>query len=201
MTTSKNAGWLPSVIASTLLAATTPLAYAEQANRQGKNEFFMIAQSMSGDTNPADSFEAEIGDTDFFGIGIGRNFNNRLNTNFELFFGDTELVAKRRFSETKDSTDIWGIGMNVDYNILNTRLTPVLTGGFGWLNFSGDFSSNTGTDFSETNLYYTLGAGVRWDATENWFVKALYKATWAELGDIDDKFQLGGITLNLGYAY
>ncbi|MEN8221083.1 MAG: outer membrane beta-barrel protein [Pseudomonadota bacterium] len=200
MTTLKNTGWLSSIVASALLAAT-PLAYAEQATRKEKHEFFLTAQSISGDTNPASSFEVEIGDTNFFGIGIGHNFTSKVNANFELFIGDTELATKRLGFDTKDSADAWSLGVNVDYNILNTRLTPVITVGGGWLSFSGDFSSNSGADFSETDLYYTIGAGVRWDVTKNWFIKVLYKTTSAGLGGIDDRFQLNGISLNLGYAY
>lgn len=204
---------LSSVIASSLVTITTQVAYAdnlftESANRQGKTEAYLIFQPMSGDTINSSSFyggsiEQKTDDTTFIGFGIGSNAKNGgLNINAEFVYGSTNILYEVNNSrgETTETAKSWDLGilgasLNADYNFLNSRFTPFVTGGVGWYYFSFDVPGEYDVLFSGSEYSYSFGGGARWDITDKWFMKGLYKMTSA--GD----FSFNGISLNMGYMF
>jgi hypothetical protein len=65
-----------------------------------------------------------------------------LNPNIDLFFSSKDTVGKIEFLgttyETQFTTNLAGYDLNLDVNILKGPLTPVITGGIGYINFSGE---------------------------------------------------------------
>lgn len=96
------------------------------------------------------------------GAGVGYTLTDHLSVNGEV--GGGSLDAKNAnasigFVETKFS---------LEYNILKTRLTPVLAAGLGTLNY-------VTPGFTLEGITYGGGAGLRWDITDRLFAKALYR--------------------------
>jgi opacity protein-like surface antigen len=202
---------LHSVIASSLVTITTPQAQAdnlftESANRQGKTEGYLIFQPTSGDSigsgsSNGFSFEQKTDDTTFIGFGIGGNSKGGLNLNTEFVYGSTNILYEfndgRGTTETAKSWDlnIFGANLNADYNFLKSRLTPIVTGGIGWYYFMFDVPGGYDILFSGSEFSYSIGAGARWDITDKFFMKGLYKMTSTS------SFSFNGISLNLGYVF
>ncbi len=174
---------------------TSIVCNAQEWSRKGKGEIFALGQQMDDDTTTVSGIEVEVDDTIVGGFGIGFNFNDHLNLNMDMFFGSTDLIANGYF---KVDTDLLGMDFNLDYNILKSRFTPMITGGIGFINFSGDVS---GYDFDETDFSYNLGVGFRWDITDHFLFKGIYRFTWTELEDTDDSIMLDGISLSIGYLF
>jgi len=200
---------LYSVLASSLVTITTPVAYADNlftqpANRHGKTEGYLIFQPTSGDSIGSNSlFEQKTDDTTFIGLGIGVNSKKGgLNFNTEFVFGSTNILYE--FSDGRGNTQsdtfpydltIFGTSLNADYNFLNSRLTPLLTGGIGWYYFAYDVPGAYDILFSGSEFSYSVGGGARWDITDKFFMKGLYKMTSTS------SFSFNGISLNLGYVF
>lgn len=155
---------------------------------------------MSGDTTTGLGIEAEVDDTTVGGLGIGHNFHDHLNLNMDMFFGSTDIIFKGYGRTLKLDTNLFGMDINLDYNILKGRFTPMITGGIGFINFSAD-GGTTSSDVSETDFSYNLGAGFRWDVTDHFLIKGIYRLTWTELEDSDGSILLDGVSLSIGYVF
>ncbi|RKZ52534.1 MAG: hypothetical protein DRR16_27725 [Candidatus Parabeggiatoa sp. nov. 3] len=199
---------LYSVMVLSFVTITTSVAYAdnlftESANRQGKTEGYLIFQPTSGDSIGSDSFfEQKTDDTTFIGFGMGVNGKNGgLNLNTEFVYGSTNILYEfsdgRGTSETAKSWDlsILGASLNADYNFLKSRLTPFLTAGVGWYYFSFDIPGGYDILLAGSEFSYSVGGGARWDITDKFFMKGLYKMTSTS------SFSFNGISLNLGYVF
>jgi len=188
---------LYSVMVLSFVTITTSVAYAdnlftESANRQGKTEGYLIFQPTSGDSIGSDSFfEQKTDDTTFIGFGMGVNGKNGgLNLNTEFVYGSTNILYEfsdgRGTSETAKSWDlsILGASLNADYNFLKSRFyfSFDIPGGYDILLAGSEFS-------------YSVGGGARWDITDKFFMKGLYKMTSTS------SFSFNGISLNLGYVF
>lgn len=185
----------------TLLIATAPCG-AQEWSRKNKAEIFGLGQRMSGDTTTGLGIELEIDDTTVGGFGLGVNLSDNLNVYWDMFFGSTDFTGRSAGSTRRADTDLFGIDFNLDLNILKSRFTPMITGGFGFINFSGTWLGGyPSTMFDETDFSYNLGAGFRWDVTNHFLIKAIYRATWTKLEDTDKSIQLDGISVSIGYVF
>lgn len=195
------------IIILSLLAfvMTSTVCSAQGYSRSDKGEIYGMVQTMSGNTSDFDpsywSLENsfELDDSTVFGFGIGFNVTDHWNLNTDLLFGSADYarVARRPGSSTTITGDadlfLWDV--NVDYNILTGQITPLVTAGIGFVSLDSD------NLFDETNFSYNLGAGGRWDITNNIFVKAIYRITWTELDDAEDNIDFDGISLSVGYMF
>ncbi len=188
------------IISFSLLALimTSGICSAQEWSRKDKGEIFALGQTMGGDTTTGLGWDWEVDDTTVGGFGIGHNFHDYLNLNMDMFFGSTDLTGKGSGRTVKVDTNLFGMDINLDYNILKGRFTPMITGGIGFINFSGDAGTNNS---SETDFSYNLGAGFRWDVTDHFLIKGIYRFTWTELEDTDDSILLDGVSLSIGYVF
>jgi opacity protein-like surface antigen len=171
---------------------------AEGFKQRGSGEIFCIFQQMSGDSTSGMGISLELDDFTAFGFGYGYNFNNNFNLNFDMFFSSTDVTSSDYSTTTEIDSSIWGYDLNLDFNILQNQFTPMITGGIGFINFSGDV---VGFIFNETDFSYNFGVGFRWDVTDHFLIKGLYKSTWTKLKDTDQKIMFDGIGLFLGYVF
>jgi opacity protein-like surface antigen len=142
----------------------------------------------------------QIKDTDVYGIGFGFGINEKLNINGEIGFGSPQYRMTWGPYEIKGTGSLFTSRLNLDYNILSTQFTPVITAGVGYQYFDsgvpsddpeyvcwwdpwwgyvcdGYIDTHTASEFT-----YNLGAGFRWDVTDGFFIKALYDVTWMSVG-------------------
>jgi hypothetical protein len=175
---------------------------AEDFSRSGRSEVFGSLQFMSGDSTttgtPWGLMKIEVEDTVVFGIGYGYNINDHLNLNMDMLFGSTDIDGSLYSNRMKGDTSLVVLDINLDWNLLKTRLTPMVSGGAGVINFSGDIGN---ADFSESDFSFNLIVGFRWDASPHCMVKGGYKATWTELEDTNAQIRLDGVTLSAGYVF
>lgn len=197
-----NLGIIFMFIAFISIAANVEICNAQEWSRAGKSEIFVFGQYIGGDETVGEVFDVdikmELDDTIAGGIGYGYNLNDHFNLNMDLFYGQSEIKGSTLGESIKADTDLLGWDFNVDFNILKSRLTPMITGGFGWIHFSGDFD---GSDFDETDFSYNVGGGLRWDISDHFLIKAVYRSLWTKLEDTDDSLRLDVIAFNLGYMF
>jgi opacity protein-like surface antigen len=181
------------LLAAGLLAAagTTPGA-AQDFTRQNKQDIYVLFQTINAKQLDyrTDSGVVPLSmDTTYLGgLGFGYHFYPSLAGRFEVAFGNTVLHGRGPAQGT--SRQVWmNSGMfNLDWNMLDRRITPYLTGGIGWQYVEAQLSNTpvptvywdpwwgyTGTTsypvYSETDLVLSLGLGVRWDVTDHFFLR------------------------------
>lgn len=177
---------------------TSGICRAEEWSRKSKKEFFLLCQYMGGDTTNHLGVALEFDSTTVGGLGVGLNLNDHLNLNSDLFIGSTDFTAIGLGLTSEDSCTLVGWDANLDLNMLKTRFTPMVRVGFGFIAFNGD---HHGGNFRETDYSYNLGGGFRWDVTDYFLIRALYRATWTELEDAKDTILFDGISLSIGYIF
>jgi len=195
-------GKFSTIIILSLLAfvMTSAVCSAQEYSRQGKTEIFGMIRTMGSDTVHETitglDLPFEFDSTTVYGLGIGYNSTDHWNVNMDLLFGSTDSTLGTPVGEFTFDSDYWLWDINVDYNIMANRLTPLVTAGIGFFNLSSD-----DTNASETNFSYNVGAGGRWDITDNILVKAVYRITWTEIADSDAALQFDGVALSAGFMF
>lgn len=195
------------LLGSLLAAATMSTTHAglslfEEFSRKSRVELYGFGEYLTGWEKT--TFLNQGGSLEFdsaFGGGIGTGFSLGdcldLNTDFSLARLDVTGRVPGA-SVTGDSTLLrWNV--NLDYNILKRRFTPLITGGAGIMHFNGEFGR--GAEFSETDFTWRVGAGARWDITDHLFAKAIYRVNWVSLEDSDHSTMFHSVALMLGYAF
>jgi opacity protein-like surface antigen len=177
----------------------------EEYSRTGKLEIYAIAESLNAwektkfDHGNSVKIDSGIGG----GVGFGYNINEYLNVNTSITGTGVGFKARNSDFGSSSSGDIavvkWDV--NLDYNILKKRLTPVLTAGAGMAYFSGGFDNSSFLDFGETDLIWGVGGGVRWDISDHWFAKAIYRVNWTTLQDSENTTRFNSIALGIGYKF
>jgi opacity protein-like surface antigen len=201
------------VIISLFAFILTPtICNAQEYSRRGKSEIFGIIQTVDSMDVKYDYLGwGNIGfvfdSTNIYGIGFGTNATDHWNVNLDFLYGNTD--AKLAISGMPSSfysydTDYFLFNLNVDYNILPDRFTPLLTAGVGIAKIDMEvkqFGYGYNLSASESNFSYNVGAGGRWDITDNILIKLIYRVTWTQLEDANDKQDLSGVALSIAYMF
>ena len=193
--------WVVAVVLVSLVAST---GYGQDKpwSRALRGELYPSFQMVSGDTttawNGVDRFELDEAPT--FGAGMGFNFNDHLNINTEVLFGSMGSTQTRiLFPDLSRNLEFgaWFWNLNLDYNILKSRLTPVVTAGTGLFRLH-----EGGAHLSETHWTGNLGAGVRWDMTDWVALRVVYRWIWTEqFTYLDDPFEFEGLWASLIFMF
>ena len=184
--------------------AQIPLA-TEPFSRQNKFEVYGVGQYLhSYDTKFSDPFldhvTMKIDDTGLGGVGFAYHFNDFLSLRADLMFGPATIHTLE-----PDGTEVGPCQsaflqtgrFNLDYNMINRRLTPVLTAGIGYQYLEietdqsyvvpGPYGWYYVTDYYyETDFTWNVGAGFRWNVTDNFFIKVMAGAQWLQYSGAQD---------------
>ena len=126
-------------------------------SRDGTYEIFIMGSFLKGDTTTFGlGMTSELDDGFVGAFGAGYNFNDYFNINADLFFGSNDLTGSAGSISVKSDSKLVGWDLNLDINILKSRFTPMVTGGLGFIEFSGDVG---GLPFSELDFSYNVGGG------------------------------------------
>src|SRR5262245_35867351 len=90
----------------------------------------------------------------------------------------------------RESAFVLGSNVNVEYNFLRGRISPLLRAGVGFHN-SSDIDLYAGVTHAETDLAWNVGVGLRWNLTDHFILKLMGGLSWTELKDSDDLARLG----------
>ncbi len=151
------------------------------------------------------------------GVGVGYNINQFWNVNFELMVGAPDFHAQGNNLSVDQSDSVYiGSGkLNLDWNILPGRITPVVSAGLGFVTLTVD-DPNGGTvcypdywwgyvcyEETQTEAAFTWNAcaGLRADFQGGVFVKALAGVEWWLLDGSDGiPYSIFG-TLSVGMTF
>lgn len=179
-----------------VVGATT--SAAQEWSRSGRIEFYGMVQNMDGDSTSGLGVMMKLDSTSVIGLGYGTNFGDHVNLNMDIWMGSTSVTGEALGVTVQGDTSLLGLDFNLDINLLPHRFTPVVTGGLGFINFSGDIE---GYPFGEVDLSYNYGAGFRWDATDHLLFKIIYRFTKTQLEETDKAVMLDGAMLSIGYIF
>jgi len=200
---------IPTVVIISLLVCTMTagICNAQGWNRKGKTELFGNIQILGSeevkytftDILPV---KLDIDSTAIYGFGYGYNMTDHWNINTDLLFGsaDTDVKIVETKAETVDMDYIL-FDINLDYNFWKSRFTPLVTGGVGIMDYSIDTTATGVGDVDESDFSYNLGAGIRWDIKDNLLLKMIYRSTWTDFDDADNKMQYNSFCINIAYMY
>ena len=173
----------------------------EPFSRQDKVEVYGLGQYLhSYDTTFPGAFgetvTMKMDDTGLGGIGFAYHFNDFLSIRSDLMFGPATLhtLGPDGTELSPSQSAFLQTGrFNLDYNMINRRLTPVLTAGIGYqyLQIETDqtyavpgphgwyYVTDSGY-YYETDFTWNVGAGFRWNVTDNFFIKVMGGAQWLQ---------------------
>ncbi|MBN1349690.1 outer membrane beta-barrel protein [candidate division KSB1 bacterium] len=157
-------------------------------------EAYIAGQQMSGDQTSSSAGVLLLHKSTVAGIGAGFGLG-RINLNLDFLFGATDIQMKNSSLHSKLSI----VDINMDYNVLKSSFTPMLTLGLGSITFSESFA-DVG-EFIETDFAYNYGIGARWTIARRYLLKAFYRVTTTKLKDTDDAIQFKGVAICLGYSF
>ena len=190
---------------------TPAICNAQVYSRKGKSEIFSKIQTVDSMDVKNDywgwnNIGFEFDSTYIYGIGFGTNTTDHWNLNLDFLFGNTDakFVASGMPWPYSYDTDYFLCNFNVDYNMLSDRLTPLVTAGIGFAKIdmeTGYSGYGYSTSVSESNFSYNLGAGGRWDITDNILIKLIYRVTWTQFEDANDKQAFSGVALSIAYMF
>jgi len=172
---------------------------------------FCIGQFDEEGTTDIEGFDEKFGieSTTSFGVGFEYTINQHINLNTSILYGKTEVFLEEHdyyysyyYDEYYDygykdkfDVDIFNFIFNVDYNILKSRFTPVITAGAGFMLLKYDYSDSVGKGFT-----CNVGAGFRWDVNDTLFIKSIYRVNWVTAEDIDP-LTLNGVQFIIGAKF
>lgn len=207
--------------------AQIPMA-TEPIERSAKVELYGLGQYLHSEDfevrGPYGDLKLEMDDTGLGGFGFAYHANPFLSVRAEFMFGGATFrsqVPTRTGGSTELEMDAFlHTGrLNLDYNIINRRLTPFLTAGIGYQYLETEIKTAPpvtvcwwdpwwgwvcDTDYpraSEWDFTWNVGAGVRWDITDSLFVKVQVGANWLQYsGSSSITTQLEGFFC-IGWAF
>jgi Outer membrane protein beta-barrel domain len=109
-------------------------------------------------------------------------------------------VGSRSATRTEfNGTGFTGL-LNGEWSLLKSKFTPVIAGTVGFA--TTDAERVAGASSSE--FVYGLGAGARWDISDRWSIKGLFRALWSDV-DLGSRgtptIGAYGFTLNASYKF
>jgi hypothetical protein len=157
----------------------------DEFSRQGKWDVYAVGQYIDLIDPSIFGIGADIYG---YGGGIGGGYSVldqlTINAAFSVndMRADVHLSSYSSFGLYGSSTLYLG-EVSLDWNILKSRFTPIVTAGAG----AGYLEELSGSVY-----FPEVGAGVRWDITDHVFLKVLAKATWWFDSDFNT-VELGGL--------
>lgn len=217
------------LLAGCLLSVRAQIPMAtEPLDRAHKTEVYGIGQYLHSEditfAGPKGDVTMAMDDTGLGGIGFGYHLNNYLSVRTELLFGsanfrgDLPTAAGGTVAIQQDVLVQTG-RLNLDYNIINRRLTPFVTAGIGyqyleaeldqlppaevcwWDPWWGWVCSDAQPIASDFQFTWNAGVGVRWDINDHLFVKVLAGANWVQYSGAQDLTTQFEAVFSLGWSF
>jgi hypothetical protein len=173
--------------------------------RTGTTEFYGIGQYLHSDdinfNGPFGDVKTKMDDTGLGGFGVAYHFSDFFSVRADFMFGsatfnaNVPLLTGGTIGFKQDAFINTG-RFNLDYNIINRRLTPVISAGLGYQYTEADFNNNYNTCYwnpwygwvcyyghyyaSQTDFTWNAAGGLRWNVIQGLMIKAMVGATWLE---------------------
>lgn len=142
----------------------------------------------------------DFDDAGLFGFGLAYHLNNHFAIRGEFTFGHADYEASHGTARATGEAALQGGKFTLDYNVLEGKVTPVVSAGLGYLFVDSGIVSGppdyycwwdawwgyvcTGAYPTYSKTYFTLhaAAGVRWEISDTLFAQATGGAQWVDTG-------------------
>lgn len=193
------------VIAASVVCTQAQIPWATEAfSRKNKIEVYGLGQYLHSEDTTfngpyGENVTMKIDDTGLGGVGMAYHFSDFFSVHSDFMFGGATL-----HSQGPDGTEVAPSQsaylqtgrVNLDYNMINRRLTPVLTAGIGYQfleidseqtyyyqGYHGGWYQIESSYYYETDFTWNVGAGFRWNVTDQLFIKVMGGAQWLQYSD------------------
>ena len=174
----------------------------EEWRRKGSWDLFGSAQYLLGDRVDFSKFgvRVDIDDTAMFGFSAGYHITDHWAVSFDILGGQTDFNSSGMQLALSDSAFVIGSNVNLEYNFLRGRISPLLRAGVGSYNFS-ELDLYAGVTHAETDFAWNVGGGLCWNVTDHFVLKLIGGAAWTNLKDSSSTAQFGFVTLGIGASF
>jgi len=214
----------------TILALGAPLAAAADSERAERWQFsFPITFTSGSSYDSEEGTSIDVSDDVGFGFGFGYHLQEKIflgvdftwiDANYDAHIatdidGDQIPDDSIDISGTLDATNVQFVGQ---YNFMAKRISPFVRANFGWTWVDSNIPSGfaqTGCwwdpwygyicdtwqpTFSDTSFSSGVGAGVRAELTDRFFVEGSYNILWIDF-DKAGNSDFDGFRLNAGWMF
>jgi opacity protein-like surface antigen len=174
--------------------ATDPYSRRNKFEVYGVGEYLHQEDVSFSSPNSFGAVNLKLEDTGMGGVGFAYHFNDYVSIHADLLFGPATFKvedANGNSFELGNDSFLHSGRFNIDYNIINRRLTPFVTAGIGYqyLYINQDYYSNSGyyyyNYYDETDFTWNVAGGIRWNLVHNLFIKVYGGAQWLEYQNAD----------------
>lgn len=189
------------------MLATQACADLADSARAEHWEASLRINEVQGDTYTSSTgAKAETDDSIGWGFSVGYNVNDNLTVAGSFNWSDVDYKAHitpglgngNTAFDVDATLQTSTINFGATYNILRKAVTPFVSGGFGatyvdtnipngppvpvcWYDpWYGYYCGSAVPTKDETDFSYNVGAGLRWDAGQNFFLKASANKLWLD---------------------
>ena len=213
------------ILLSTLMLSATAAA---QNDREDMWEFGLIYNNQSSETlvgQDGMGSAINIDDDDGWGLSIAYNFTNKLALGADFILSSPRYTAALipddgiGIPETiSHKMDLFTYNIKGTWNVLDGPVTPYLDAFYGWTNIDSNIADQppiTGcwwtwygyvcdtfySTYSKTRNSYGGSAGLRWDTSNGWTLKASYGFLEIDTKNAADTANLEVYRLDLAWLF
>jgi hypothetical protein len=188
------------LLGATVLGSRAQIPCAtEPFSRQNKWEVYGLGQYLHSDNTTfpgpyGQGVRLKMDDTGLGGVGLAYHFSDFFSLRGDFMFGPATFHALGAIDTESGSSKSGFLQtgrLNLDYNMINRRLTPVLSAGIGYQYLQvdtqdtyvvggpfGRYYATLDSSYYETDFTGNVGAGFRWNVTDQLFIKVMGGAQW-----------------------
>lgn len=185
---------------------------ADVSNRAATWEAgFIINHIDSWDASGSGGSSIDIDSDTGWGFALGYNFNAHFNMGFEFTHNEQQYDATLVDATASSNTVVLSheldndyYNFNFTYHFLDRNLTPYISGGLGWTYIDSNISDGDGglvcwydywwgyvcdsyySTYSDTSFSYSVGAGMRWDISRAFTLKASVNQRFIDLDNTSE---------------
>lgn len=205
------------VLPATVLAA----GGAERAQRW---EATLQGRYVNSDTIEFENgASADLSSSTGFGFGFAYNFDSRLAAGLDLVWNNVNYAGTitngSGASQSVSGTALTGaMIVSGTYHLLEGPITPYVNGGLGFTHTDTGIPQGTTTGCwwypwfglvcgpitftkTSTDWTYLVGAGIRWDVTRGFFLKAGVQQQWVGVGSASGIPSFTGWRFDIGFKF
>jgi len=213
------------ILLSTLMLSATAAA---QNDREDMWEFGLIYNNQSSETlvgQDGMGSAINIDDDDGWGLSIAYNFTNKLALGADFIWSSPRYTAALIPDDgigipevISHKVDLFTYNIKGTWNVLDGPVTPYLDAFYGWTNIDSNIADQppiTGcwwtwygyvcdtfySTYSKTRNSYGGSAGLRWDTSNGWTLKASYGFLEIDTKNAADTANLEVYRLDLAWLF
>ena len=220
---------LTGLLASLLLLCGPTLAagMGDKSDRAGKWEAGLLINHVEGwDLNGRNGSRIDVDSDTSWGLSIGYNFDEHFNLSLEFTHNEQSYDARivpdtppGPDTEISHELDNDTVNLSFTYHFLARTFTPYVRGGLGWTYLdsnikSGDIDSICWWDpwwgyicssyystYSDSSFGYSVGAGLRWEASRDFALTAGADRKWVSVDAVNDEAEITVVRIALLWIF